>query len=143
MRIEFKQEGGLAYFPGLARPVVVDGEQLAAADAAVLQRRVEAAQFFEQPAEGAAPKAAASARTRAGAADLQRYTITVEDGGRRHTVTLTDPVDDPALEDLLGYLRAKSREQRAALRASAKRPAGDKAPDASTDGPAGGAAPAR
>ena len=43
---------------------------------------------------------------------MRRYTLTIEHSGRRHTVELSDLVDDPALQALLDYLRARAREWR-------------------------------
>jgi hypothetical protein len=104
MHVEFTTEGGIAHFPGLSRPVVVDSTALSAEEDAELKRLVEAARFFEQPATVGAPPH--------GAADYRQYTISVEDDGRRHTVKLADPVEDPALLQLLHFLQAKARELR-------------------------------
>jgi hypothetical protein len=104
MRVEFTTEGGIAHFPGLSRPVVIDSATLPAEEDAELKRLVEAARFFEQPTAVGAPPP--------GAADYRQYTITVEDNGRRHTVQLADPVEDPPLQQLLHFLQAKARELR-------------------------------
>jgi hypothetical protein len=97
MRIEFQIEGGLAYFPGLSKPRVLDTADLPAAEADRLRRLVDAADLFQQPtAARALPK---------GAADYRQYTITVEEGGRRRTIHLTDPITNPDLEALVEYLR--------------------------------------
>ena len=104
MRIEFKTEGGIAHFPGLSRPVVIDSEALAQQDAGELKRLVEAARLFERPIVAGAP--------RQGAADYRQYTISVEEGGRQHTVQLVDPVEDPSLQQLLRFLQTKAREFR-------------------------------
>jgi hypothetical protein len=104
MRIHFKMEGGLAYFPGLSRPVTIDSSELPAAEATELQRLVDAAGFFDRPETSAPPPR--------GAADYQRYTITIEENGRRHTIELTDPVGDPDLQRLLAYLRGKAKALR-------------------------------
>jgi hypothetical protein len=97
MRVEFVTEGGVAYFPGLSRPVVVDSDDLPEADAGELRRLIDAADFFEQPAlPRTLPK---------GAADLRQYTIGVQDGRRRHTIRLVDPIDDSHLQDLVDFLR--------------------------------------
>jgi hypothetical protein len=97
MRIEFTTEGGIAYFPGLSRPVVIDTANLPQADAAELKRLLDAADFFEQPAlPRTLPK---------GAADYQQYTISVEDGRRRHAIRLIDPIEDRRLAALVGFLR--------------------------------------
>ena len=97
MRVQFKVEGGLAYFPGLSKPHVLDSDDLPAAQADRLRQLVDAADFFQQPA---------AARTLPkGAADYQQYTITVEDGRRRRTIRLTDPIRDADLAALVEYLR--------------------------------------
>jgi hypothetical protein len=104
MRIEFQTEGGIAYFPGLSRPVLIDSDALTEEDASELKRLVEAARFFERPTVTGAP--------RHGAADYRQYTITVEESGRQHTITLADAVEDPTLQPLLRFLQAKARELR-------------------------------
>jgi hypothetical protein len=104
MRIELRTEGGIAHFPGLSRPVVIDSAALSAEDDAELKRLIESARFFERPPAVGTPSP--------GAADYRQYTVTVEDGGRQHTVKLADPVEDTALQQLLHFLQAKARELR-------------------------------
>jgi hypothetical protein len=104
MRVEFKTEGGIARFPGLSRPVVIDSDALSEEEAGELRQLVEAARFFERPSVAGAPPR--------GAADYRQYTITVEDGGRQHTVRLADPVQDPTLQRLLRFLQVKARALR-------------------------------
>ncbi|HWQ12108.1 MAG TPA: protealysin inhibitor emfourin [Roseiflexaceae bacterium] len=112
MRVQFRTEGGSAYFPGLSRPVTIDSADLPGEEMDELRRLVAAARFFDQPAlVGAPPR---------GAADYQQHTITIEEGGRRHTVRVTDFATDPDLRALLDYLRTKARELRAAARAGDK-----------------------
>jgi UTP-glucose-1-phosphate uridylyltransferase len=106
MRIEFQMEGGLAYFPGLSTPVVIDSNDLTAEDASEMKRLVEAARFFERPTVIGAP--------RRGAADYRQYTIIVEEEGRQHTIQLADPVEDPALQELLRFLQTRARALRRA-----------------------------
>ena len=101
MRIEFKTEGGLAYFPGLSKPRLIDGSDLSEAELAQLRKLVEAARFFQLPADSRA--------LAKGAADYQHYTITIEDGRQRRTVRLADPIGDPALQALVDYLRKQTR----------------------------------
>lgn len=96
MRIQFQREGGLAYFPGLSQPRVIDSADLPAAEVDRLRKLLAEAQFFQQPA---APRTLPK-----GAADYQQYTITVEDGRRRRTVRLADPIADPKLQALVEYL---------------------------------------
>jgi hypothetical protein len=101
--INFESGGGFAHFPGLSRPVRIDTAELAPEQADHLKGLVERARFFEQPAEVGAPPP--------GAADLRSYTITVEDGDRRHTVKTSDALADPALRDLVEHLRTHQRSQ--------------------------------
>jgi hypothetical protein len=80
---------------------VIESDALAGEDTRELQRLVEAARFFERPTAAGAP--------RHGAADYRQYTITVEEGGRQHTIHLTDPIEDPSLQQLLHFLKTKAR----------------------------------
>lgn len=109
MRIELKREGGVAVFPGLARPRTVDVEALPPETAEAIQRGVRESHFFEQPATvGTASR---------GAADQTLYTVTIEDGGRRHSVRLLEPVEEPQLRTLLELLKKAEKEDRASARA--------------------------
>lgn len=108
MKVEFTTSGGVAYFPGLSRPVTIDGDALPEAETRTLARLVQAADFFDRPTSLGAPPP--------GAADMREYTITVEDGGRRHSLRLADPIEDPALQDLLAFLRTKAKELRSRQR---------------------------
>jgi hypothetical protein len=103
MRIEFAQEGGIGYFPNLNRPVTVEVDHLDKGEAEELKRLVEAARFFELPASIGAPVR--------GAADYQQYILSIEDGGRQHTVRILVPDEDPALQELV---RAVQRHVKAA-----------------------------
>ena len=100
MNVEYKVEGGLAFFPGLSKPVLIDSDNLPAKDANELRQLIDNAHFFDIPPVATVPK---------GAADYRRYTITVEDGLRRHTIQLTDPISDPHLQALLDYLNQVRR----------------------------------
>ena len=122
MRIELVVEGGIAYLPGLARPFVIDSASLAAEEARRLSLLVEASGVLRRPGPRLHEEPAPAGRRRMPAApgrgaDLRSYRITVEDGARRRTLTLQDPLG-PRLAPLVEYLRAKQREQR-------QRPGGD------------------
>ena len=97
MRITLQTEGGFAAFPGLNRPITVESAGLPEPEAAEAARLVQDARFFARPAEVSAPTP--------GAADFRQYTITVEDNGRRHSVQLVDPIQDPALRALVQFLQ--------------------------------------
>lgn len=93
MRIQHSISGGVAYFPGLARPRTLDTDTLPPDVARDLIETVSAAGFFALPSQ--------VGTTLAGAADRQQYTLTVEDNGHTHTVQIVDSVRDPALQELL------------------------------------------
>ncbi len=93
MRIEFKETGGIGYFPGLNKPVTLDLDQWDKGEAEELKRLVKAAGFFDQPATIGVPAP--------GAADYQYYLLTIEDNGRRHAVRILVPIKDSALHDLV------------------------------------------
>ena len=97
MRAELQTDGGIAYFPGLNKPVVVDSSDLPQEQAAQFEQLIDSAHFFDLPA--------ASRSLPKGAADMRRYTITVEDGRRRRTVRLTDPIEDAQLQALIDFLQ--------------------------------------
>jgi hypothetical protein len=99
MRIQLKTEGGIA---GLRRKLTIDTDEktitIGTADRTVgtdelpveeankLERLIEAADFFELPATLAPTP---------GAADYQRYTISVTTPIRSHEARLTDPIENP------------------------------------------------
>ncbi|WP_428266600.1 protealysin inhibitor emfourin [Haliangium sp.] len=97
MRIEFSTEGGIAFLPGLARPVTIDTDSLAPEQARRLTELVEAADFFARPAQVGQPPP--------GAADMQRHIVAIQDGARRHRVAVAEPIEDPALAALMAALR--------------------------------------
>jgi hypothetical protein len=101
MKIEFKTEGGIAYFPGLSKPVLIDSSELSEEENRELERLLDISSFFELPMDiGPSPQRGV---------DYRRYTIKVDDGRRSHTVQLVDPVGNADLVALLDYLRAKAR----------------------------------
>lgn len=101
MRISFSRSGGLAAFPGLAAPVTLDTSSLAPAEASLLEQLVRDVRFADLPPRvGSAP---------AGAADYRTYVITVDDGGRSHTIHVTEPIADPTLQSLVRRLERHRR----------------------------------
>jgi hypothetical protein len=98
LRIRFQSDGGFGHFPGLNEPVTIDTAQLPREEAARIEGLVGGADFFGRPEAAGVPAP--------GAADLRRYTITVDDDtGRTRSLELTDPVEDPALHALIDSLR--------------------------------------
>ncbi len=104
MHIQFTMEGGIAYFPGMSQPVTIDTDALPVEEAKALERLIEEARFFALPTSAAAPPR--------GAADYRQYTLSVATPGRRHTVQMTDPVEDPHVRALVDHLKTKAREWR-------------------------------
>ena len=105
MRITFKTEGGLAFFPRLAKPFVFDSSDLRKNEVKTLQSLIDKAEFFTLPDTiGKVPP---------GAADMQQQTLTIEDGEKANTVKLVSdasPEVQALFEGVQGFvtkLRAK------------------------------------
>jgi hypothetical protein len=96
MRIQLQTSGGIAYFPGLAGPRTIDVDALDPKTRDTIKRLIREADFFSLPAE---------APVRPGAADHCTYQLTVEDGARRHSISVCDPVAPPPLQQLIDLLR--------------------------------------
>ena len=105
MRITFQSQGGIAFFPGLNRPVVIDTAQLPAEERSKLEGLLQSTRFFALPAS--------VGQTRRGAADVREYTLRVQDETRDYTVRVTEPFDHPELEQLISELRSRARAQAA------------------------------
>lgn len=105
MRITFKTDGGLAFFPGLAQPFVFEDSRLGKKDAQNLQRLIDKAGFFELPSM--------IGRTLPGAADMQTQTLTIEDGAKSKTVRLVSDASEDVqalfdgIQEIVTKLRAK------------------------------------
>ena len=113
MRVELLTEGGVAFFPGLNKPIVVESADLPQAEAQRLEQLIADVRFFDLPAASRAlPKTAA---------DMRRYVITVEDGQRRHTVRFVEPIEDPDQQALIDFLQDQRIAQRRASSSSADR----------------------
>lgn len=93
MRIEFSQAGGIAYFPGLSKPITIEVDQLDVKDAEELKRLIDVTHFFNLPAAIGVPAK--------GMADYQFYTLAISDNDRQHSVRILVPVEDPALLNLI------------------------------------------
>lgn len=99
---------GVAFLPGLAKPVVIDPASLDGEEAARLQALAEDAHFFNLPPEVGLPNA--------GAADYQCDIITIDDGTATHTVRVLVPIADPALKAFVDAVKAHVKAIRAAAR---------------------------
>jgi len=92
VRAELRRSGG---FTGRTVHVQVDSAQMPPADAAQLVQLVTAIDLSEL--DGARPGSPAGA-------DLMRYELTVERGGRRWQGTVSDPAIPAQLRPLLQFL---------------------------------------
>ncbi len=100
MLIEFKSDGGIAYFPGLNRSKLINTDSLSNEDSMMAKELVQKCRFFsvsynEVPQRGA---------------DRKTYTISVTDGENKNTIRVSDPVEDEALAELIGFLNKLSRK---------------------------------
>jgi len=96
MRVRFQTSGGIAFFPGLAAPRTIDIDTLDENTRETLTSLIRDTNFFNLRPQDPAPP---------GAADQCTYQITVEDGARRHTVSVCDPVTPASLQHLIDVLR--------------------------------------
>jgi hypothetical protein len=101
--VTFKSSGGAAFFPGLAKPATIESEGLEESDRLELEALVREARFFELP-DRIPPSA--------GAADYQTYSISIEQDGRVHAVTVSDAGITPELQALVQKLRVLVRKSR-------------------------------
>ena len=101
LRLTFEMDGGFAYIPALAKPYEVDTATIDPTEAATLRTLLTESHFFTLPARPENPPRGGDQRT---------FTITVTQGGRSHTVTLTEPIANPALANLVDHLRTRQRE---------------------------------
>ena len=104
MQIEFEMDGGLAYMPGLAKPVTIEVDQLPEAEAREIRDQVAAARFFERPQQTEAPPARG--------ADRRSYIITITQGTERHQLMVTDPIQDEELGKLIRLIEVQARTAR-------------------------------
>ena len=103
MKIYFKPEGGIGFFPGLNKPLELNSEKLPEEEANHLKQLVNEASFFNLPSETPKPTPGA---------DRKNYTIKVEDKDREHWVQLSDTELNPCLQNLFDYLNRKLKENR-------------------------------
>ncbi len=100
LRVTLQIDGGFAHLPGLARPIALNAAQLGDEQAAQLQRLCASACAV-------APKRRASRA--AGVPDGRRYRLMVESGDSRREVTAADPVDAPAIAELIAFVEKHGR----------------------------------
>jgi hypothetical protein len=97
-------EGGLAHFPGLSAPIVIDTETLPPLERQRLEGLVSGARLLEQPM---------SVGSAAGKADQRTYLLSVENAGQSHAVRVIEPVEDPGMQMLIDELQRRQRERTA------------------------------
>ena len=107
MRIRYERSGG---FANIGMKYEADSDKLPDDKSKQMKRLIEEARIFDQPAE---PSASANAP------DQFEYALTVEDGGRAHTVRTTDTAASPELVRLIDWLSAEALVE---LKQRAKRP---------------------
>jgi hypothetical protein len=112
MHVEFATSGGFAYFPGLARPVVIEASQLPEEEARQLDDLVAASHFFDLPEPTASTMSPSSP-------DCRQHTITIEKGGQCHTLIVNEPIEDSGIKQLVSFLEAQVKAARAKARAAA------------------------
>lgn len=87
MRVHFERSGGFAgrkLSTSIDEPVPTE-----------LRNALEGARFFDLPSRGTGP---------ARGADRMQYSITVTDGGKSHTVTVSDGAVPEPLQPVIDYL---------------------------------------
>jgi|KBSSwiStaDraftv2_1062776.scaffolds.fasta_scaffold44140_4 hypothetical protein len=96
MRIRYARSGGLANIP---LEFELDSKQVSGSKARDLKQLIEKARLFEQPAK---PPISRSAP------DQHQYELTVEEGGRTHTIRTSDMAASPELLSLLDWLSGEA-----------------------------------
>ena len=96
MRVALSVDGGMASFPGLRERAVLDVDALPEKERVAFAATVDRARFFTCAEHPAVP----------GLADLRTYTLEIDDGRRRRTLRLHEPIMDPALNALLQAVKA-------------------------------------
>lgn len=105
MRITFQVEGGLAHFPGLAKPLTIETADLPAEERIHLEGLIASAGAWNRP-EQPVP-----ARTSQPMRDYRTYTLELADGSRHRRLQFTDPVP-PELSPLVRALQAEQKRPR-------------------------------
>ena len=100
MQISIKENGGPAFFPGLAQPRTVKLDTLPEQDQQELRQLIAASDFFQLP-QSSVPES--------GKPGQVHYTLTVTEGQREHTVCVLAPVKSQALDGLVQCVRRHIR----------------------------------
>ncbi|HEY3289014.1 MAG TPA: protealysin inhibitor emfourin [Anaerolineae bacterium] len=97
MKASIERTGG---FAGMRMTTTVDSDALGPDDARRFQQLVTSCQFFSLPNTIAASKPMP---------DRFSYTVTIEDNGRSHTVTVGETSVSGNVKSLLDFLTTKAR----------------------------------
>lgn len=100
MRIHFERSGG---FTGMIVKTSIDTEQILPEEAQPLLESIHATRFFELPERITAGKEGA---------DQFQYQITVEEGGKKHTVILSEAGAPDELRPVLHQMTLLARKYR-------------------------------
>ena len=100
MRVELTIDGGFAFIPGLAKPIVLDDAQLSGEDSNNLRRLCQAA--LTTPRQHAATPLAALP-------DARRYRLTIEIDDQRHELVAADPITERAVAELIDFVTLRRR----------------------------------
>ena len=92
LQITFERSGG---FAGMRLSTTVDTASLSEKEAQTLRQLLEEADFFNLPAQMV---------SRSPQPDRFQYTVTVEEDGRQHTVTISEEVMPAKLRPLIKWL---------------------------------------
>ena len=98
MRIRYERSGGLA---NIGLKFELDSKQVAGNKARNLKKLIEKAELFDQPAT---PPVSRSVP------DQYQYELTVEEGGRKHTIRTSDIAASPELLSLCDWLNGEAVE---------------------------------
>lgn len=98
MRIRYERSGGLA---NIGLKYEVDSEKLPGDKAEQMKRLIEEARLFDQPAKSASMNVP----------DEFQYEMTVEDGGRMHTIQTTDTTASSELLTLFDWLNGEALDE--------------------------------
>lgn len=101
MKIEaaISTEGGVGFFPGLARERKIDVKALGVAGLARLAKLVQSSDFFKHSDPAGPPKGA----------DMRTHTITITIDGRSKTLRIPEPITNAGLAALVDFLREHAK----------------------------------
>ena len=95
MRVRFQNTEGLIFLSRVTPPVTIDVGTLAEDERRSLEQMVQEARFFDLPARIPPPRGVQNPACH----------ITIEASGRQHSISVSDPVQGPALRRLVDRLR--------------------------------------